>query len=122
MKTSKEFIENYDKMQNEIVETIIQYFKDNNITSLDLTTDLNGKSLLDEDFDDIWVEDNRVWVECYGKYGNETGYLSSIEYDGKYLSFTAEGECYSYEEDNVEHTLGVYIDILLHLETRFKNN
>ncbi len=69
------------------------------VTEIDLMLDDEGRDMDDEDYNEDWVEDNRVWALCssklrLSKYGDEEGYASSIKLNkkGDDILITAEGE------------------------------
>lgn len=88
------------------------------VTEIDLMLDDEGREMDDEDYNEDWVEDNRVWALCSSKHGDEEGYVSSIKLNkrGDDILITAEGEDDTYFEDGVYKTPQLYIDILGRIE------
>lgn len=101
--------------------SIVNLMKSKGVTKVNLMVDQNGRDKEDEDYDADWVEDHRVWIDCYGKYHNELGYVSEVEID-KYddILLTAEGEYNTYHNDYVSKYVEDFIDVLERLETILK--
>ena len=60
----------YDKLTElEILvhNSIVNLMKSKGVTKVDLMIDQNGRDEEDEDYDEDWVFDHRIWVDCYGK-------------------------------------------------------
>ena len=101
--------------------SIVNLMKSKGVTKVNLMVDQDGRDEKDEDYDADWVEDHRVWIDCYGKYHNELGYVSEVEID-KYddILLTAEGENDTYPNDYVSHYPNDFVDVLERLETILK--
>ena len=121
MKTSAELFEEMKSIRNATKDSIVEILKTHN-NKADFMIDENGNNVDDDDFDNDFEYENRVWTECYGKYGNETAYISMVEVD-KYgnIDITAEGEDITYPSDYVCHSTPVYLDILERIEFMEKN-
>lgn len=116
MKTSEELFEQMKTIRSSAKDSIVAILKSHN-NQADFTTDENGNDCNDEDFDDDFEYNNRVWIECYGKYDNETGYVTMVELDkNNDIVITAEGDDFTYDTDYVCHSTPVYLDILERLE------
>lgn len=116
MKTSEELFDQMKTIRNCAKDSIVAILKSHN-NHADFTTDENGNDCNDEYFDDDFEYNNRVWTECYGKYDNETGYVTMVELDkNNNIVITAEGEDFTYDNDYVCHSTPVYLDILERLE------
>lgn len=105
--------------------SIVNLMKSKGVTKVDLMVDQDGRNYDDDDYDEDWVYDHRVWVDCYGKYSNEVGYVSEVELgkevDGhSAILLTAEGEDSTYSNYSVSQSLGNLIDVLERLETILK--
>ena len=105
--------------------SIVSLMKSKGVTKVDLMVDQNGCNRDDEDYDEDWVFDHRVWVDCYGKYANEVGYVSEVELgkevDGNSaILLTAEGEDGTYSNDYVSQNVETFIEVLERLETILK--
>ena len=105
--------------------SIVNLMKSKGVTKVDLMVDQNGHNRDDEDYDEDWVDDHRVWIDCYGKYYNEMGYVSEVELgkevDGNSaILLTAEGEDGTYSNDYVSHYPNDFVDVLERLETILK--
>lgn len=101
--------------------SIVNLMKSKGVTKVDLMVDQNGRNYDDEDYDEDWSYDHRVWVDCYGKYSNEVGYVSEVELGGdSSILLTAEGEDGTYPNDYVSQNVGNLIDVLERLETILK--
>ena len=75
----------------------------------------------DEEYDEDWVDDHRVWIDCYGKYYNEMGYVSEVKIDdNNNILLTAEGENGTYPNNYVSQSVGTFLDVLERLETILK--
>lgn len=106
-------------------KSILNLMKSKGVTKVNLMVDQNGRNEEDDDYDEDWVFENRVWVECYGKYSNEGGYVSEVEigndiFSGCVIRLTAEGECGTYPDECVSHNLEDLISLLERLETILK--
>ena len=101
--------------------SIVNLMKSKGVTKVDLMVDLNGRNRDDEDYDEDWVFDHRVWVDCYGKYANEGGYVSEVEIDEyNRILLTAEGEDSTYSNVYVSQNVETFIEVLERLETILK--
>lgn len=101
--------------------SIVNLMRSKGVTKVDLMVDQNGHNRDDEDYDEGWVDDHRVWIDCYGKYYNEMGYVSEVEIDDNNDIFlTAEGENDTYPNDYVSHYPNDFVDVLERLETILK--
>lgn len=105
--------------------SIVNLMKSKGVTKVDLMVDQDGRNYDDDDYDEDWAYDHRVWVDCYGKHSNEVGYVSEVELgkevDGNCaILLTAEGEDGTYSNDYVSQSLGNLIDVLERLETILK--
>lgn len=106
-------------------KSVVNLMKSKGVTKVDLMVDQNGRNYDDEDYDEDWAYDHRVWVHCYGMYSNEVGYVSKVELgkdvDGNSaILLTAEGEDGTYTNDYVSQSVGNLIDVLERLETILK--
>lgn len=114
----------YEKLEelNKLVnDSIVNLIKSKGVTKVNLMIDQNGRDEEDEDYDENWVYDNRVWVDCYGKYFNEVGYVSEVEIDdNNNILLTAESENGTYPNDYVSQSVGTLLDVLKRLETTNK--
>lgn len=101
--------------------SIVNLMKSKGVTKVNLMIDQNGRNEEDEDYDEDWVFDHRVWVDCYGKYANEGGYVSEVEID-EYdrILLTAEGEDSTYSNVYVSQNVETFIEVLQRLETILK--
>ena len=114
----------YDKLTElEILvhNSIVNLMKSKGVTKVDLMIDQNGRDEEDEDYDEDWAFDHRVWVDCYGKYANEGGdggEVGSEEYDR--ILLTAEGEDSTYSNVYVSQNVETFIEVLQRLETILK--
>lgn len=120
--SSAELADKLYEIRTLILNSIVNLMKMHNVTSVDFMLDREGRDFDDEDYDENWVTDNRVWVDCYGKFTNEVGFVSEVKL-GKNdtILLTAEGENDTYDNDFVGQGTGVYIDVLAHLEKMLKN-
>ena len=101
--------------------SIVNLMRSKGVTKVDLMVDQNGHNRDDEDYDEDWVEDHRVWVDCYGKFANEDGYVSEVEIDkNDKILLTAEGEYNTYSNCFVSQNIGNFLDVLERLETILK--
>lgn len=101
--------------------SIVNLMKSKGVTKVDLMVDQNGRNRDDEDYDEDWVFDHRVWIDCYGKYYNEMGYVSEVKIDDNNEIFlTAEGEECTYYNDYVSQNVETFIEVLERLETILK--
>ena len=102
--------------------SIVNLMRSKGVTKVDLMVDQNGHNRDDEDYDEDWVDDHRVWIDCYGKYCNEMGYVSEVKIDDNNNIFlTAEGENGTiYPNDYVSQSVGTFLDVLERLETILK--
>ena len=114
----------YEKLEelNKLVhDSIVNLIKSKGVTKVNLKIDQNGRDEDDEDYDENWVYDHRVWVECYGKYCNEAGYVSEVEIDdNNNILLTAEDEDFTYYNDCVSQNVETFIEVLERLETTNK--
>ena len=114
----------YEKLEelNKLVhDNIVNLMRSKGVTKVNLKIDQNGLDEEDEDYDENWVYDYRVWVDCYGKYFNEVGYVSEVEIDdNNNILLTAEGENGTYPNDYVSQSVGTLLDVLKRLETTNK--
>ena len=101
--------------------SIVNLMRSKGVTKVDLMIDQNGRDEEDEDYDEDWAFDHRVWVDCYGKYANEGGYVSEVEID-EYdrILLTAEGEDSTYSNVYVSQNVETFIEVLERLETILK--
>ena len=101
--------------------SIVNLMRSKGVTKVDLMVDQNGRNRDDEDYDEDWAFDHRVWVDCYGKYANEGGYVSEVEID-EYdrILLTAEGEDSTYSNVYVSQNVETFIEVLERLETILK--
>ena len=101
--------------------SIVNLMRSKGVTKVDLMIDQNGRDEEDEDYDEDWAFDHRVWVDCYGKYANEGGYVSEVEID-EYdrILLTAEGEDSTYSNVYVSQNVETFIEVLQRLETILK--
>ena len=101
--------------------SIVNLMKSKGVTKVNLMIDQNGRNEEDEDYDEDWVFDHRVWVDCYGKYANEGGYVNEVEID-EYdrILLTAEGEDNTYSNVYVSQNVETFIEVLQRLETILK--
>ena len=101
--------------------SIVNLMRSKGVTKVDLMVDQNGHNRDDEDYDEDWVDDHRVWIDCYGKYYNEMGYVSEVKIDDDNNIFlTAEGENVTYPNDYISQSVGTFLDVLERLETILK--
>lgn len=109
--TSKELFNKLNEVRENAEESIVSIMKSRNLTSIDLTMDDEGRTNDDEDYNDDFFYENRVWAECYGKYGNEQGYVTEIKLSkkGDHIIFEAEGEEGSYPNDYIGHYADLYV-------------
>ena len=115
--SSAELNEQLNEVRNLAKQSIVGIMRKHNVKSADFLLDEDGRNYDDDEYDDDFVYDNRVWTECYGKYNNETGYISLVEIDdADNIKITAEGEDGTYPTDYVCHSTGVYVDILEHIQ------
>lgn len=119
--SSVELYKKLNEVHTLVHNSIVNLMKSKGVTEVNLMLDKEGRDFNDDDYDEDWAYDNRVWVDCYGKYSNEIGYLSEVKL-GKNdtLLFTAEGENDTYDDDYVSLSTGKYIDVLEQLENRLK--
>ena len=114
----------YEKLEelNKLVhDSIVNLIKSKGVTKVNLKIDQNGHNEDDEDYDENWVYDHRVWVECYGKYCHEAGYVSEVEIDdNNNILLTAEDEDFTYYNDCVSQNVETFIEVLERLETTNK--
>lgn len=101
--------------------SIVNLMRSKGVTKVDLMIDQNGRDEEDEDYDEDWAFDHRVWVDCYGKYANEGGYVNEVEID-EYdrILLTAEGEDNTYSNVYVSQNVETFIEVLERLETILK--
>ena len=101
--------------------SIVNLMRSKGVTKVDLMIDQNGRDEEDEDYDEDWAFDHRVWVDCYGKYANEGGYVNEVEID-EYdrILLTAEGEDNTYSNVYVSQNVETFIEVLQRLETILK--
>ena len=101
--------------------SIVNLMRSKGVTKVDLMIDQNGRDEEDEDYDEDWAFDHRVWVDCYGKYANEGGYVNEVEID-EYdrILLTAEGEDSTYSNVYVSQNVETFIEVLQRLETILK--
>lgn len=121
---SEKLEEQYFNLRNTAIEEIVKILKKNKVTEVDLTRDEFGNSSDNYlDYDEEWVIDNRIFVDCCGRYGWEKNcYVSSIKLSKtNKILFIAEGEDTTYEDSNVDCSVYSYIDILKRLEYMDKN-
>ena len=101
--------------------SIVNLMRSKGVTKVDLMVDQNGHNRDDEDYDEDWAFDHRVWVDCYGKFANEDGYVSEVEIDkNDKILLTAEGEYNTYSNCFVSQNIGNFLDVLERLETILK--
>ena len=105
--------------------SIVNLMRSKGVTKVNLMVDQNGRNEEDKDYDEDWVDDHRVWIDCYGKYYNEMGYVSEVELgkevDGNSaILLTAEGEDGTYSNDYVSQNVETFIEVLQRLETILK--
>ena len=114
----------YEKLEelNKLVhDSIVNLIKSKGVTKVNLKIDQNGHNEDDEDYDENWVYDHRVWVECYGKYCYEAGYVSEVEIDdNNNILLTAEDEDFTYYNDCVSQNVETFIEVLERLEATNK--
>ena len=106
-------------------KSILNLMKSKGVTKVNLMVDQNGRNEEDDDYDEDWVFENRVWVECYGKYSHESGYVSEVEFgndifSGCVIRLTEEGDCGTYSDEYVSHNLEDLISVLERLEKILK--
>ena len=101
--------------------SIVNLMRSKGVTKVNLMIDQNGRDEEDEDYDEDWVFEHRVWVDCYGKYANEGGYVSEVEID-EYdrILLTAEGEDSTYSNVYVSQNVETFIEVLERIETTLK--
>ena len=113
----------YEKLEelNKLAhDSIVNLMTSKGISKANLNIDQNGHNEDDEDYDENWVDDYRVWVDCYGKYFNEVGYVSEIEIDdNNNILLTAEGEYGTYPKITYQ-SVCTLLDVLKRLETTNK--
>ena len=101
--------------------SIVNLMRSKGVTKVNLVVDQNGRDEEDKDYDEDWAFDHRVWVDCYGKYANEEGYVSEVEIDkNDKILLTAEGEYNTYSNCYVSQNIGNFLDVLERLETILK--
>lgn len=123
--SSAELADKLDELHTLAHNSIVNLMNSKGVTKVNLMVDQNGRDIDDEDYDDEWGCDHRVWVDCYGKYSNEVGYVSEVELgkdaDGdSAILLTAEGEDGTYPNDYVSQSTCNLIDVLERLETILK--
>ena len=119
--SSATLYENLAELKKLAYDSIVNLMKSKGVTKVNLMVDQNGRNEEDEDYDEGWVEDHRVWIDCYGKYSNEMGYVIEVEIDeNNDILLTAEGEYDTYPNDYVSKYVNDYIDVLERLETILK--
>lgn len=117
-----------DELNNSLIDvinntkkSIVNLMKSHHIKSLNFELDDKGRDRDDDEYNMDYVFDNRVWVDCYGKYSNEVGYLSEVSLgNNDEIILTAEGEDGTYIDDYVSHTIDNYLDILYYIELFLK--
>lgn len=114
----------YEKLEelNKLAKnSIVNLMKSKGVTKVNLMIDQNGRDEEDEDYDENWVYDHRVWVDCYGKYCNEVGYVSEVEIDNyDKILLTAKDDCFTYYNDCVSRNVETFIEVLERLKTTNK--
>ena len=114
----------YEKLEelNKLAhDSIVNLMTSKGISKANLKIDQNGHNVDDEDYDENWVYDHRVCVECYGKYSNETGYVSEVEIDNyDKILLTAQDDDFIYYNDCVSQNVETFIEVLKRLETTNK--
>ena len=102
--------------------SIVNLMRSKGVTKVNLVVDQNGRNEEDKEYDEDWVDDHRVWIDCYGKYYNEMGYVREVKIDDNDNIFlTAEGENgTTYPNDYVSQSVGTFLDVLERLETILK--
>ena len=119
--SSATLYEELEELNKLVHDNIVNLIKSKGVTKVNLKIDQNGLDEEDEDYDENWVYDYRVWVDCYGKYFNEVGYVSEVEIDdNNNILLTAEGENGTYPNDYVSQSVGTLLDVLKRLETTNK--
>lgn len=128
MKKNLNLIVNSAELANKLEEictltmdSIVNLMKLKGVTEVNLMRDQEGRDEDDDDYDEDWAYDNRVWADCYGKYSNEVGYVSEVKLGkNNKILLTAEGEDGTYPNDYVSQSVSVYIGVLERLETILK--
>ena len=114
----------YEKLEelNKLAhDSIVNLMASKGISKANINIDQNGHNEDDEDYDENWVYDHRVWVECYGKYCHEAGYVSEVQIDdNNNILLTAEDEDFTYYNDCVSQNVETFIEVLERLETTNK--
>ena len=101
--------------------SIVNLMRSKGVTKVNLVVDQNGRDEEDEEYDEDWVDDHRVWIDCYGKYYNEMGYVSEVKIDdNNNILLTAEDEDFTYYNDCVSQNVETFIEVLERLETTNK--
>lgn len=124
MKTMSEKLWNeWRILRQTAINSIATIMRSHNAATVSLEVDEDGNVSGDEDYDADWACDNRIWVDCYGKYSNENGYIQtvSLDEDGNVI-FEAEGECDTYQNDYIGAGVSTYISVLERLEFMEKHN
>lgn len=115
----EKFEEQYFNLRKTAIDEIVKILNKNKVTEVDFTLDEFGNSPDNSiDYDEDWVINNRIFVDCYGRYGWEKNcYVSSIKLTKtNKILFIAEGENDTYEDRDVDCSVYSYIDILKRLE------
>lgn len=114
----EKFEEQYFNLRKTAIDEIVKILNKNEVTEVDFTLDEFGNSHDNSiDYDEDWVINNRIFVDCYGRYGWEKNcYASSIKLtETNKILFIAEGEEDTYEDSDVDCSVYSYIE---HGETR----
>ena len=125
MNTSEHYTYAIRDLRKLIINDIIEIFKSQNITSLNLLTDKEGRNYDDDNYNDSWVNDHRVWVYCRDFLGGglnaiiKTISIQPDFEDGLYIMAEGDENCEVYTPFDIELNCNIYIAILEHLEQRF---
>ena len=118
---ASELCHKYIDLSNKVTESIVSLMKSNGVTEVDFTLDSEGRASDDEEYDEDWVMDNRVYTVCFGKYYALEGYVSKVKVLDCGLDLTSMPleDDVEYSHDYTDTSCGVLIDVLDRLEKMF---
>lgn len=120
IKKSETLLKDLSNLFEEAKKSIIDLMQENGVTEINMLTDKEGRNVDDDDCDEDFIYDYRVWAFGQANYCYHEGYITLVKIKDGNIILEAEDE-ESYDDEQISHTTRLYISILENLEMRFNN-
>lgn len=122
MGTSFELRGKVNEIINEAKESIIALMKGKGYTSVCLMNDNDGRNWEDEDYDEDFVKENKVFATSYDLDGTHSIYITDVQINrNNELEFFGENDYGEEDRGNILLDANLYIGVLCRIEQICKN-